>query len=89
MLDVLVIGGGFSDLYALDQLRDCDYTVKIWDSTGDFGGHAGIRGQCWALIAREELANQGRAHPLHPPFTAPAGLDDELRVRLGASEEEE
>ena len=38
VLDVLVIGGGFSGLYALDQLRDRGFSVKVWDAAGDFGG---------------------------------------------------
>ena len=37
-MDVLVIGGGFSGLYALDQLRDRGFSVKVWDAAGDFGG---------------------------------------------------
>jgi cation diffusion facilitator CzcD-associated flavoprotein CzcO len=38
VLDVLVVGGGFSGLYALDQLRDRGFAVKVWDAAGDFGG---------------------------------------------------
>lgn len=38
VLDVLVIGGGFSGLYQLDRLRDRGFTVKVWDAAGDFGG---------------------------------------------------
>lgn len=38
VLDVLVIGGGFSGLYQLDRLRDLGFSVKVWDAAGDFGG---------------------------------------------------
>lgn len=38
VLDVLIIGGGFSGLYELDRLRDLGFSVKVWDSAGDFGG---------------------------------------------------
>ncbi|MFO6453448.1 MULTISPECIES: flavin-containing monooxygenase [unclassified Aeromicrobium] len=38
LLDVLIVGGGFSGLYALDQLRDRGFSVKVWDAAGDFGG---------------------------------------------------
>lgn len=38
VLDVLVIGGGFSGLYQLDRLRDLGFDVKVWDSAGGFGG---------------------------------------------------
>lgn len=38
VLDVLVIGGGFSGLYQLDRLRDLGFEVKVWDAAGDFGG---------------------------------------------------
>ncbi|WP_217995773.1 flavin-containing monooxygenase [Kribbia dieselivorans] len=38
VLDVLVIGGGFSGIYQLDQLRDRGFNVKVWDAAGDFGG---------------------------------------------------
>ncbi|TCK26802.1 flavin-containing monooxygenase [Pseudonocardia endophytica] len=38
VLDVLVVGGGFSGLYQLDRLRDLGYDVKVWDAAGDFGG---------------------------------------------------
>lgn len=38
ILDVLIVGGGFSGLYALDKLRDEGFTVKVWDAAGDFGG---------------------------------------------------
>ncbi|MDF1704890.1 MAG: NAD(P)/FAD-dependent oxidoreductase [Aeromicrobium sp.] len=38
VLDVLVIGGGFSGLYQLDRLRDLGFSVKVWDSAGDLGG---------------------------------------------------
>lgn len=38
VLDVLVIGGGFSGLYQLDRLRDLGFQVKVWDSAGGLGG---------------------------------------------------
>ncbi|MCE0763056.1 NAD(P)/FAD-dependent oxidoreductase [Pseudonocardia kujensis] len=38
VLDVLVIGGGFSGLYQLDRLRDLGFDVKVWDSAGGLGG---------------------------------------------------
>lgn len=38
VLDVLVIGGGFSGLYQLDRLRDLGFGVKVWDAAGDLGG---------------------------------------------------
>ncbi len=38
VLDVLIVGGGFSGLYELDRLRDLGFSVKVWDSAGDFGG---------------------------------------------------
>jgi cation diffusion facilitator CzcD-associated flavoprotein CzcO len=38
VLDVLVIGAGFSGLYLLDRLRDLDFTVKAWDSADGLGG---------------------------------------------------
>lgn len=38
VLDVLIIGGGFSGLYALDRLRDLGFDVKVWDSAGGLGG---------------------------------------------------
>jgi len=38
VLDVLVVGGGFAGLYALDQLRDRGFALQVWDSGGDFGG---------------------------------------------------
>lgn len=38
VLDVLVIGGGFSGLYQLDRLRDLGFTTKVWDSAGGLGG---------------------------------------------------
>ncbi|SHK37548.1 cyclohexanone monooxygenase [Pseudonocardia thermophila] len=38
VLDVLVVGGGFSGLYQLDRLRDLGFKVKVWDAAGDFGG---------------------------------------------------
>lgn len=38
VLDVLVIGGGFSGIYQLDQLRDRGVDVKVWDAAGGFGG---------------------------------------------------
>lgn len=38
VLDVLVIGGGFSGLYQLDRLRDLGFSVRVWDAAGDFGG---------------------------------------------------
>ncbi|AEA28097.1 Cyclopentanone monooxygenase [Pseudonocardia dioxanivorans CB1190] len=38
VLDVLIIGGGFSGLYQLDRLRDLGFDVKVWDSAGGLGG---------------------------------------------------
>jgi cation diffusion facilitator CzcD-associated flavoprotein CzcO len=38
VLDVLIIGGGFSGLYALDRLRDLGFTAKVWDAAGGLGG---------------------------------------------------
>jgi cation diffusion facilitator CzcD-associated flavoprotein CzcO len=38
VLDVLVIGGGFSGLYQLDRLRDLGFSVKVWDSAAGLGG---------------------------------------------------
>jgi cation diffusion facilitator CzcD-associated flavoprotein CzcO len=38
VLDVLVVGGGFSGLYQLDRLRDLGFDVKVWDSAGGLGG---------------------------------------------------
>ncbi|GAB3362293.1 MULTISPECIES: flavin-containing monooxygenase [Amycolatopsis] len=38
LLDVLVVGGGFSGLYQLDRLRDLGFTVKVWDAAGGLGG---------------------------------------------------
>lgn len=38
VLDVLVVGGGFSGLYQLDRLRDLGFTVKVWDAAGGLGG---------------------------------------------------
>lgn len=38
LLDVLIIGGGFSGIYELDRLRDLGFSVKVWDAAGDFGG---------------------------------------------------
>ncbi|MBM7366564.1 flavin-containing monooxygenase [Gordonia hydrophobica] len=38
VLDVLIVGGGFSGLYSLDRLRDAGFTAKVWDAAGDFGG---------------------------------------------------
>lgn len=38
MLDVLIVGGGFSGIYQLDRLRDEGFDVKVWDAAGDFGG---------------------------------------------------
>lgn len=38
VLDVLIIGGGFSGLYALDRIRDLGFTAKVWDAAGGLGG---------------------------------------------------
>ncbi|WIY01204.1 NAD(P)/FAD-dependent oxidoreductase [Amycolatopsis mongoliensis] len=38
VLDVLVVGGGFSGLYQLDRLRDLGFDVKVWDAAGGLGG---------------------------------------------------
>ncbi|MFI5801070.1 flavin-containing monooxygenase [Streptomyces sp. NPDC051677] len=38
VLDVLVVGGGFSGLYQLDRLRDLGFKTKVWDAAGDLGG---------------------------------------------------
>jgi cation diffusion facilitator CzcD-associated flavoprotein CzcO len=37
-LDVLVVGGGFSGVYLLKELRDEGFNVKLVESGSDFGG---------------------------------------------------
>lgn len=36
--DIIIIGGGFSGLYALNQARELGLTVKLIEAGSDYGG---------------------------------------------------
>lgn len=37
-LDVIIVGAGFSGLYALHRLRKLGYKAKVFEAGGDVGG---------------------------------------------------
>lgn len=85
VLDVLVVGGGFSGLYALDQLRDRGFAVKVWDAAGDFGGiwwwncYPGARTDTTGLCYQFSYKDLWKGHDFKEMFPGYAGVREYLR----------
>ncbi len=77
VLDVLLVGAGFSGLYLLDRLRDLGFQVRLFEAGSGLGGvwhwncypGARVDSPCWIYqFSREELWREWNWSEMYPGF---------------------